>query len=110
MKATGIVRCTDRADASTMSRTRCNLSAGRLRAHLLAGRTHAGIAAIEGLTVDQVDHRIRRLGLARKRPLPGAVEILAMIDGAVTRVEIARMFGCSPAAVTLRLKRAQVTA
>lgn len=93
-----------------MSRTRCNLSAGRLRAHLLAGRTHAEIAGIEGLTVDQVDHRIRRLGLARKRPLPTAIEILAMIESAVSRVEIARRFGCSPAAVTLRLKRAGVSA
>lgn len=110
MKQTGIVRCTDGAEPLAMARPRCNLPAARLRAHLLAGRTHAEIAAIEGLTVDQVKHRRTALGLAGKRPLPNAVEILAMIEGAVTRVEIARQFGCSPAAVTLKLKRAQVAA
>lgn len=110
MSGERIVRCKDGTDALAMSRPRCTISAAKLRAHLLAGRTHVEIAAIEGLTQPQVNHLVRRLGLSRKRPLPDAVEILAMIEGAVTRVEIARQFGCSPAAVTLRLKRAGVAA
>lgn len=93
-----------------MARPRCTVSAARLREHLLAGRTHAQIAAIEGITAAQVDHRIRQLGLSRRHRLPAAPEILAMIEGAVSRVEIARLYGCSPAAVTLKLKRAGVTA
>ena len=105
-----IVRCKSQPEPTRMARPRCKVSAARLREHLRAGRTHAEIAAIEGITSPQVDHRIRQLGLSRPRPLPTAIEILAMIEGAVTRVEIARRFGCSPAAVTLRLKRAGVSA
>ena len=94
-----------------MARPRYHLSASRLREHLRAGLTHAEIAAIEGLTKDQVKHRVIGLGLAVRRPLPPASELVRiMIEGAVSRVEIARMFGCSPAAVTLRLKRAGVSA
>lgn len=102
-----IVRCKGRPDPNRMARPQCNLSAARLREHLRAGRTHAQIAAIEGLTPNQVKHRKAALGLAPKRPLPTAPEILAMIEASVKRVEIARMFGCSPAAVTLKLKRAE---
>lgn len=89
-----------------MSRPRCHLSAASLREHLRAGLTHAQIATVEGLTVDQVSHRIRQLGLARSRPLPPALEIQALLAGGHQRVDVARMFGVSPAAVTLRLKRA----
>lgn len=104
-----IVRCKSQPDPDRMAR-HCTVSAARLREHLRAGRTHAQIAAIEGITSPQVDHRIRQLGLSRPRPLPPAPEILAMIEASVARVEIARMFNCSPAAVTLKLKRARVSA
>lgn len=90
-----------------MSRPRCHLSAASLREHLRAGLTHAQIATVEGLTVDQVSHRIRQLGLAKSRPLPPAPVIQALLEVPGThRVDIAKMFGVSPAAVTLRLKRA----
>lgn len=105
-----IVRCKGRPDPVPMARPRCTVSAARLREHLRAGRTHAEIAAIEGITLPQVDHRIRQLGLSRPRPLPTAPEILALIEASVARIEIARMFNCSPAAVTQKLKRAEIAA